>query len=401
MSLDILRSHTEFPLPPLPRVVSTTRCFTLGAEGIDPRDDLHVVSAGPPGVAVAMWDTVGFNNPNLDYLTMEDMGNLTALQWRSSSNDDALLAVGGERSLQVWDMTKGVPTAEVTDPYTHSITALEWMTDDSTTTTTTGTSSSGGPWGMVASTLSGIQLYDLRLRFPHVFMYDTSRRAMDGTSTTSFVNHVHQQQQQTAAKLQLQPDGGWTLAAALPRCNKVALWDLRRSKLPFQTMEHTSAKGMQFCPLHRNTLATGGADGIRLWNVQSGGERLHAPTVAPVTTLTWSLDRTEFMAGFGDHLGVYQTSSDFTKIRKLEQWTQPRVGPVVAVERMYGENSGRVLSLHSESIIEPGSGEAIICWEPFACTATTANTRKNDPRRCNHGDEDLRHTTLACSPVVR
>jgi WD40 repeat protein len=288
---------------------------------------------------------------------------------------------------------------------------LEWMTDDSTTTSNS-TSSTRDPWGMVASTLSGIQLYDLRLRFPHVFMYDTSRRAMEGTVTTSFVNqthdHIHhhhhhhqqQQQQQQAAKLQLQPDGGWTLAAALPRCNKVALWDLRRSKLPFQSMEHANVKGMQFCPLHRNTLATGGEDGIRLWNVQSGGERLHAPTVAPVTTLTWSLDRTEFMVGFGDHLGVYETSSDFTKIRKLKQWTQPRVGPVVAVERMYGENSGRVLSVHSESIVDPGTGEAMICWEPFPCPATT-NTRKNDLRRRNNGDEDLRHTTLACSPVVR
>jgi hypothetical protein len=408
MSLDILRS--PWMVPPennnnmaAPRAVSTNRCFTLGVDGIDPRDELHVISAGPPGVAVAMWDTVGFHNPHFDCLTLEDMGNLTALQWRSCSHDDTILAVGGERSLQVWDMTQGILTAEVTDPYTHSITAMEWMTDPTTSTSS--------PWGMLVSTLSGIQLYDLRLRFPHVFMYDTSRRAMDST-TTPFVDNPHRppqqsQQQQHAAKLQLQPDGGWTLAAALPQCHKVALWDLRRSKMPFQTMEHDSVKGMQFCPLHRNTLATGGADGIRLWNVQSGGLRRHAPTVAPVNSLTWSTDRTEFMTSSCEgHLGVYQTSSDFTLIRKLEQWTQPRVGPIVALERMYGgagENSGRVLSVHSESLLEPGSGEALICWEPFPARTATAARRKNTPRHNHHEDEhDWRHTTtLACSPVVR
>jgi WD40 repeat protein len=334
----------------------------LGVEGIDPRDDLHVISFGPPGMAVAMWDTVGFNNPNFDFLTIEDMGNVSALKWRSYSDQDTTLAVGGETSVQIWDVSTGVRTATVTD-HAYSITALEWM--------------AGRPSEILASSSSGIQLFDLRLRFPHVYTYDTS---VDGSSKCT-----------PAAKLQLQPDAGLILAAALPRRNMVALWDLRHSRTPFQTMEHVAVKGMQFCPSHRNALATGGADGLRLWNIQSGGLRNHVVTKSPVNTLTWFLDRTDLMAGFDCCLAVYQIRSDFTKIRKLEQWTQPRVGPVVAVERGHGENSGRVYSLHCESL---DGGEALICWEPFQRSIKAKKTMS-----CRGGEYP--RNTLACSPVIR
>ena len=54
--------------------------------------------------------------------------------------------------------------------------------------------------------------------------------------------------------------------------NMVAFSDLRCSRVPMQTLPHDNVKGRESCPLRRNTrntLATGGKDGIRLCNVQS------------------------------------------------------------------------------------------------------------------------------------
>jgi len=360
-SHDVLRSPWTTVLVPSSsssRIISKTRFFTLGVEGIPTRDDLHAMTTGPQGLAVPMWDTIGFNNPDFEYLVLEEMGTISALKWRSFSNDDTVLAVGGETSIQVWDMTTGRQT--VTDhSFSIDTTALEWRTCNS-------------PNEFLASTSTGIHLYDLRLRSPLVFSYNTKK------------SH--------AAKLQFQPDGSWVFAAALPRRNEVALWDLRRSQMPFQTMEHSCVKGMQFCPTYRNTLATGGKDGIRLWNIQGNSLRIQAGTKAPITTLTWSWDGTEVMVGFDIYLGVYQCSSDFSRIRKLDQWSQPTVGPVVAVETLPGETAGRAVSLHCEGM---QGDEALICWEPFQ--------RKGRSRKALRltADSDRTVGTLACSPVVR
>lgn len=69
---------------------------------------------------------------------------------------------------------------------------------------------------------------------------------------------------------------------------------------------------------------------------------------------------------------------------------QPMVGPVVAVERVHGEeNRGRVVSLHCES----SDGEDIvICWEPFINKERTKMMRR-------HREAPL--GSLRCNPILR
>lgn len=198
MSQDVLRSpwpghQTSWSSSKL-RSVSTKRCFTLTMDGLNARDDLHVMTVGPQGLAVAMWDTVGFQNPNFDIPELQDMGNLTSLKWRSFDACDTILAIGDSASIQIWDAGMGFQSTTITDHHTHAVTALEWMPDN--------------PFEFFASTSSGLQFYDLRLRLPHVFTYSTSKSGIGMCPS--------------ASKLQIQPHSASTLAAALPEQNTVA-----------------------------------------------------------------------------------------------------------------------------------------------------------------------------------
>lgn len=378
-------------------VVDLTRCFTLDMAGVDSsRDDLHVMSVGPR-IAVGIEDTVHFDewgvhsgtNPTTDSrpapvylppLHLEHMGYVSALQWRykslvdcsSSSNNHNkyLLAVGAEDSVEVYNVERCSCWAQLTD-HIDTITSLEWIHGDDGV---------GSDYELLASSSVGIRRYDLRLNMPEVFTYTTDLHSAIRDAP--------------AAKMQLQPQNGNLMAAAIPGKGLVALWDLRYSRIPMQTMDHDKVKGLEFCPMHRNTLASGGQEGIRLWNVQAGTLRSRIDTKEPVTSLTWSPHRCELLAGFGRYLGIWSFSSSYTSSQRLCQWTQPNVGPVLAVERM-NTNDGRVLSLHGSNWEQQGGNEMMICWKSFGSSSATT-TMENRLNRLPLGA-----ATLACSPVIR
>ena len=348
--------------------LNVTREFTLDMTGVESsRDDLHLMSVGPR-IAVAIEDTVQFDEWGhhsgesesdsdiyIPPLELEHMGTISAIQWRYRPLDGRgygnkyLLAVGGEDSVEVYDVERisgttaggnGSLWAQLTD-HVDTVTALEWIHSSSG-------DEAGNDYELLASSSVGIRRYDLRCSFPEVFTYNSEL-------PHSTIRDA------PAAKMHLQPQNGNLLAAALPQKGIVALWDLRYSRLPMQTLEHGHVKGLEFCPHYGNTLASGGVDGIRLWNVQAGTRRSTIPTPRAVSSLTWSSPcRTgqacELLAGFGRYLGLWTFSGCFTESIRVGRWTQPNVGPVLAVERM-NTDDGRVLSLHGSGSDHSEDGE--------------------------------------------
>ena len=372
-NLDVLRSTwiPDVPLPALPRKVNTNHLFILDASGVNPRDDLHVLSVGPR-FAVALRDKVAFDaygthahepGPELPRLLSTGVGTVTSLQWRykgpntnTTSRFKYVLAVGGQTAVEVFDVEKRVRLGRAGD-HKDAVTSLEWLHADGT----------GNDLELLASSSMGIRRYDLRSRIPRACTYNTVLGAFRDAP---------------AAKMQIQPGNEQLLAAVIPTKNMVALWDLRYALIPLQTMEHEKVKGLEFCPIHRNTLATGGQDGIRLWNVQSGALRSVIKTNDPVATLTWSPHQHEIMAGSGHYLRLWSVSPFFNQSQLLEQWKRPGGGRVIAMERMDDGPETRVLSLHA-------AGEVLACWKPFA------------PKRTPSRDLDTPGMTLACSPIIR
>lgn len=372
-NVDVLRStlKSDVALPAFPRKVDHKKVFLLNASGVDPRDDLHVLSVGPR-FALGIWDIVVFDEwgryshepgPQIPHLPLPHIGSVSAVQWRykgqntaTTSNNNYVLAVGGQATVEVYDVANKSLMARLMD-HMDPVTSLEWLHSDGM----------GNDLELLASSSVGIRRYDLRLRMPEVFTYNTKLAAF---------------QDAPAAKMQIQPGTEYLLAAAMPTNNMVAFWDLRYSRVPMNSLEHTDVKGLEFSPLHRNTLATGGHDGIRFWNVQSGALRSAAETKDPVTTLTWSPHQHELMAGFGDYMGVWAVSPCSNKVHQLEQWTEPDAGQVIAIERMEDGPETRVLTLH-------GDDGFLVCWKPFA------PKRKQSQK---HGTQGM---VLACSPVLR
>jgi WD40 repeat protein len=107
------------------------------------------------------------------------------------------------------------------------------------------------------------------------------------------------------------------LAIAVAGC--VRLWDVRyfSKRAPLQELRHEGVKGLGFsCPLQRNVLATGGANGVKLWNVQSGSLRATIPTPEPVTSLSWSPHRKEIMASYGEVMAVWSLAPQVHRLAK-------------------------------------------------------------------------------------
>jgi WD40 repeat protein len=313
-SQDVLRSmdathRSTTSNKPRARSVSTTPDFVLDAPGVLPEDHLNLASVGP-SIAMACQDCVCLSNrgSSVEYLECESLERVTAVKW---SNYDHTLAIGGESLAEVWDASRRTLVAQLAN-HLGPVTALEWK----------------GDYELLASSETGIQRYDLRLRYPEVFTY--------------YPGHAS-----PIAKLQWNDN---ILAAA--GGDAVPLWDVRFSNLPYRTLEQRNVKGLEFCPMNHNVLATGGENGVQLWNVQSGTVRKTIETSAPVTSVIWSPFRKELMASYGELMAVWSFSP---QVHQLAEWGQRDGGRVLSLERV--RDSGRVLSLHAN--------EMLIGWNAF------------------------------------
>jgi cell division cycle protein 20 (cofactor of APC complex) len=151
---------------------------------------------------------------------------------------------------------------------------------------------------------------------------------------------------------------GHTIAAASKR-GTIHQWDSRRlnprCNNPLPTMNHAAAKGLEFCPFQSNTIATGGANGIKFWNAQTGSLRGSIPTHSPVTSVLWSPHRHEIMASYGNFMSLWSVSSSATRFQQMAEWTLPDDSKVLSLDRR--PESGRLFSLHSD--------DSLYGWDAF------------------------------------
>jgi WD40 repeat protein len=118
--------------------------------------------------------------------------------------------------------------------------------------------------------------------------------------------------------------------------------------------------------MQRNVLATGGANGIQLWNLQSGSIRATIPTPNPVTSLSWSPYRPELMASYGKDMAIWSLAP---QVHRLAEWgleVDGEVGgKVLSSDR--SSDTGRVVSLH-----ECGR---LALWDPFGAAPQVPKKR--------------------------
>jgi WD40 repeat protein len=124
-------------------------------------------------------------------------------------------------------------------------------------------------------------------------------------------------------------------------------------------------------------IATGGADGIKIWNVRWGQLKAFIPTEMPITRFVWSPYRCEIMAGYGDTIGIW------SEVTQLAEWSFHKVdGHVLTLQHV--PNSGTVVSLHQ--------GEVLIGWDAFGDAPKLQR---------NHFLDGMRGSGILEMPVIR
>ena len=341
---DTLRPSLSAPCEsktPVPqRVVNTSsHSFVLQAPGVLQDDNLNLVSVGSPLLALALYDTVWFQGPDGDtgMLERESPQLITAVQW---SKGGKYLAIGGKEEVQIWSQSSG----EMVSFRNHLgyVTAIDWKDDNE----------------FVAASQAGIHRYNLCASQPHKATYDCGGEPI----------------------FSLQWNSEYIASAA---GNAVFLWNPRQggwTQEPHCKLHHDAVKSVEFCLLQANVLATGGADGIKIWNVRSGQLKAFIPTEIPVTSLVWSPYRREIMAGYGETMGIWTVT---TEVAQLAEWSfQELDGHVLTLQRV--PNSGTVVSLHR--------GEVLMGWDAFG---------EAPMRQSNNFLDVMRGSGLLEMPVIR
>jgi WD40 repeat protein len=284
----------------------------LETPGVLQDDNLNLVSVGSPLTALALHDTIWFQAPDGQFgnLERESPQVITAVQW---SKGGKYLAVGGKEEVQIWSQSSG----QMVSFRNHLgyVTAIDWKDDNE----------------FVAASQAGIHRYNLCSSQPHKATYDCGGEPI----------------------FSLQWNSEFVASTA---GNDIFLWNPKQDgwiQEPLCKLHHDAVKSVEFCLLQANILATGGADGIKIWNVQSGQLKAFIPTEMPVTSLVWSPYRREIMAGYGDTMGIWTVT---TEVTQLAEWSFHEVdGHVLTLQRV--PNSGTVVSLHR--------GEVLIGWDAF------------------------------------
>jgi WD40 repeat protein len=304
------------------RTVNTKHDLALETPDVLTDDRLNLLSTGP-GVAVAMGSTVVISKGGkIDDIRPCAAGGVSSVKWNYSGH--TLMAVGLCDEVQVWNPETKQKHAILYN-HTSYVTALEWK----------------GSMDLVASSGTEVQRYDLRISQPEIGAY-YGLGCRDLVTQLQWNDHI--------------------LAAAAG--NRVCLWDVRYGgRDPLQEFQHEGVKGLAFCPRQRNVLATGGDNGIQLWNVQSGSLRATIPTPDPVSSLLWSPYRNEVMASYGEVMGIWSLAP---KVHQLAEWGPPtRGGRILTLDRF--PDTGHVISLHAE--------EVLLGWKPFGEPPRLPKTR--------------------------
>jgi hypothetical protein len=269
--------------------------------------------------------------------------DITSLKWAGDFTT-SLLAFGTLGLAQVWNVSERHEEVARLDDHRGFVTALAWQ----------------GDFNLIAASQSGIHRYDLRIKSPKVATYGIDFLAGTKTHFSSLQWQSH------------------TIAAAAG--NTVSLWDSRKShscKTPLHNLQHAEAKALEFSPFQSNTLASGGKDGIKFWNVQSGSLRGEIRTRSPVTSVLWSPYRhNEIVASYGNYMGLLNVSSK----QILAEWHGRRnhSSKILSLDRI--PRSGSVVCMLEDELNLQG-------WHVF-----------EDVPRANSG---LNNGLLDMAPTVR
>jgi WD40 repeat protein len=315
--------------------INTTHTFSLAIPQVLQDEALHLVSCTETVRAVAVGNTVRLlvasSNQTLSIRNDSSQDVITSIKWSESGR---LLAFGTKNEVQIWEPFPFLQKKRSIHHQSGFVTALQWNGDEE----------------IVAATQDGVFRYNLRLPIAIVAHYELE------DPNKSMISSLEWKGEILAASI-----GNW-----------VWLWDARRSGRvtePFRKLRHENIKTLEFSPLETHSLATGGSDGIKLWNVHQIAPLALIPTEAPVTSLLWSPFRTELMAAYGDRLGVWKvTNEDAFRLADLQPSNSG--GRVLALDRVLG--TGGVVSLHSKGLLmgwDGWSSEAaeldtldLLCW---------------------------------------
>jgi WD40 repeat protein len=291
------------------RTIPTTHTSMLQAPNLLQDDFLSLVSSGPM-LAVALHDSIYLSkDKKIQKIRNESKEYITSVKW---SGNHRFLAFGSQESVEVWDPFRKMKAADLVN-HSGYVTALDW----------------NGDFDLVAGSETVIQRYDLRIAFPEVGTYDS-------------------QGQYPISSLKWTQDNMLAVSGG----DSISLWDARYATKPLLKLQHKTVKSVDFCPTQSNVLASGGAGGIKFWNVHTGQIRASiSRDDALVTSVVWSPYRRELMAGYGDKLCVWSVTENITQ---LAQWN-PDCGRVLSLEREY--QNGEVISLHDT--------ELLVRWEAF------------------------------------
>jgi WD40 repeat protein len=302
------------------RSINTRFTACLDAPGLTNDEDLNLVSTVGDYISLALDDTVYIScEEDITALPCPDLRSVTSLKWEPIKQD--FLAVGGYGEVHLWDASANEKIGELNN-HCENVTALDWIS----------------PVEIIAASKGKVELYDLRMRFPEYSSIPCERQEV-------ITNLKYQQK---------------TVAYA---GKSVQLWDIRYSNFgPVHRLQHEQVRGMEFCPLQSDLLATGGKDGIKLWNTKTGIVKTTISiSETNVNSVQWSPHRKELAAGHGNSLSMWSLIDGGEKTHPLATWGMPenfisdhRESTILSLEKF---ERGKLLSLHS-------SGWLVV-WDAF------------------------------------
>lgn len=267
---------------------SILRVRSLDAPDVFLDDDLSLLSYGP-SLVIALDDQLfiypkGRQQREL-FTCTKDSTPISCVQWSPliGQTDKSLLALGLEKTVQIWSVERGGTLLEFKG-HSGFVTATCFKPD--------------GTEMLAASSGAGIYRYNLLSEDP-----DKCSHYKGGEASTCI---------RWNASTDLIASAGNGL---------IRLWNAKEKRKNIEahlTLPHTGVRCLEFCPnICHSLFASGGNDGVHLWDLNSGLLRASIATDAPVTAIVWSCAG-EILVAHGNKLSLWNLDAA-VKPRRIGQ----------------------------------------------------------------------------------
>lgn len=306
-------------------------CFSLEAPNSQASTTLkRLISWKGPTLAVALNDQLFlWNNGDAELFTSTECGApISCVSWNPTCTTvgdqrRSFLALGTLNSVEIWDMDLDSVLFEF-DDHIGLVTAMCW--------------NQTGDELLVASQI-GMKRYIL-----------TNRGSiLEEADVVHYMLHLLSEQNQEEKQQHF-------ISCLVWQDNRIAsagdgmieIWDANKrgdTIRPLYTVEHTGVCTLSFCPNRPNILVSGGADGLKFWNVQNGTIRVSIATEEAVADIVWSTD-TELLVAQGDRLSIWKLDSK--PIKTAERIA--RGGKILCMDRAPGRE-GPIVCMHENEVL--------------------------------------------------